>query len=258
MRRYHRYFKCLLTGALLSSGFALLEAAAMTSLNANNDHQFWFEQNLAKELPCDWLMTLTTKQRWGADYRIFFYQEYECVLQRDITRLFCLRPNSVFEGFTLGPGIHFDQIFRRNTLGKFQHVWVYRTILEANVVMQVDKSLIRQRLRGEYLYHLKSHFKNFGRFRYRVRIDSPWIWTRYNINPYIFNEWFFRNNTYRSCNPTGLVGGYYENRFRVGVSTEIIKSTSTEFFWQWRRNKQSPGSSPRWDNIYIIGIVLNI
>ena len=253
-----RYLQCLLTGSLLYSGFALLEAAAPASLNANNDHQFWFEQSLAKDLPCEWSMTLVTKQRWGADYRILFYQEYECILQRDITRLFSLRPNSVFKSFSMGPVIHFNQTIQSNTLGNVQRVWVNRTILEANAIMQVDATKVQQRLRGEYLYYLKAHFKNFARLRYRVRIDSPWTWTRYNINPFISNEWFFRNNTYRTCNPTGLVGGYYENRLRFGLSAEIVKNMSTEFFWQWRRNKQNPGSSPRWDNIYIIGVSIGI
>lgn len=250
--------KSLLAATLMHAVFAVGEGSSSTTLNANNDHQFWFEQFFSKKLPCDWSMVLSTKQRWGADYRILFYHEYEGVFQYDIKKFFHLHSKSIFENITIGPGNNLNQIFRRNTLSKYQWLWVERPILEANVVMQIQEGKIRHRVRAEYLWHLRSHHRDFARFRYRVRIDSPWKWTRYKINPYVSNEWFFRNHTFSSSNPRGLVGGYYENRFRAGVRTTLFEKTSTEFFWQWRADKQRPRSSPRWNNIYIIGIVINI
>lgn len=57
---------------------------------------------------------------------------------------------------------------------------------------------------------------------------------------------------------TGLVGCYYQNRFRFGIAASLYgENTTCALFWQWRANKEKPGVHPGWSNTYQIGLTMN-
>ena len=235
-----------------------LHATWETELNQNNDHGFWSEENLDKKFWKNWIARFHFEQRWGADYKKFWYEENQFILLYDLSSLFCLSKEGVFTSLNIGPGYTHITTTQKNTHGNFHWVGLERPLLEANLGMKLFGWTINQRMRGEYNFYTRKHYKAHGAYRHRLLCLSPWKWSCYKINPYVSNEWFFRQNTYSTNHPHGLVGGWHENRFRVGLIGNLYKETVTlALFWQWRILKQKPESHPRWFNTYQEGVALN-
>lgn len=236
-------------------------SSKLDKLNANNDLGFWLEENLKGQLSDRWNATFFIQQRWGAKCQIFWYHFYLLYFQYDLTKCFknglpsC--SNISITKLSIGPGIGEYIVHRKNTRDKYKWVSVLRPILEANFALVWDRWEFTQRLRVEYQSHNSSHYKNFANVRYRVEILTPWKFTSHKIRPYISNELFFRNNTYRKSHPSGLVGLYYENRFKLGfVADSSNEIFSSQIYWQWRTLRQRPGTHPEWFNTYQFGLAL--
>lgn len=233
--------------------------SSLNKLNANNDQAFWFEQNISGNLASHWSFLLHTEQHWGINYSKFYNQIYDLVLLHDVTRFLNLHPDSVVKDFQIGGGYDLTDRIQKNTKGKFHWVLVRRSILEAHIALQLQGWLIRQRLRGEYENFVRKHYIDYALLRYRIIINSPWKFTRWNINPYIANEIFVRKNSFNKITQKGHVGGLYNNRFKIGVNVDLITDKlSSAVYWQWRVRKHKPGTHPRWFNLYEIGLVFNI
>lgn len=238
---------------LMASSLKVLEG-----INANNDHGLWVEQNIRKNFKSNWTLKLRFEQGWASDYRQIYYQEYEAYLQYDVTKFLSKKLRSIFTSVIIGPADNFTRALQKNTKEEFHWVWFQKPMLEIHLVSSLYKWTFKQRLRGEYIAYTSKHYKNHGVGRYRLEIDSPWKWTRWKINPYLSNEWFYRQDTYSQDHPTGLVGGWYENRFRVGMMFDLFKHLSSVLYWQWMARKQKPDTHPRWFNTYQIGFVLDL
>lgn len=218
-----------------------------SKLNTNNDHGFWNEQKVKVALGHQWFARLRTEQRWGNDYRQFWWHEYEIVFAYDPKELISACPESIFKDFSFGAGINETTQIQANTENVRKWVWITRPILEAFLDLAWHDWRLEQRMRGEYYDYNASHYKNYGLYRHRVNIYSPWKFTRFNINPFFSNEFFFRKNT------AALAGGLYENRLKVGVANDLYKTLTSELFWQWRYLKQKTGPGI---NTYQIGLTL--
>lgn len=230
----------------------------LEQINSNNDRGFWFEQNIKKNTSNDGFIRFRCEQRWASDYRQLYYQEYEIHLQYDIKKSLSKKIASLFMSTTMGPSYNVTRLIQRNTLGIFHWVWLQKPMLEINLGSSFLGWVINQRIRGEYIAFTKKHYKNHGVARYRLEFYSPWKWTSWKINPYLSNEWFFRENTYHSIsNPHGLVGGWHENRFRAGINLTLFKQLSTAIYWQWLIRKQKPGTYPKWFNNYMVSCAIN-
>lgn len=243
--------KKILTSLTLFSALCAfsLEGSIMSQLNANNDHGIWFEQMATLHLQREWSVKLKTEQRLGADYKKFWDYEFEAVFQYDLLHLLpCSRLN--LTTLSIGPGYNATKQFQKNTNSIYHWVWINRTILQAFISFDFYNWSIRQRLYGEYYDYTKKHYKDYGLYRHRLAIYTPWKFTCLKINPFVSNEWFFRNNTYSSSHTSGLVGPYYENRFRVGLEASFTENFDSFAGWQWRTTKQKPGSHPGWFNTY--------
>lgn len=230
----------------------------LESINSNNDHGLWLEQNIRKKLGSDWILRIHAEERWGADYRQIHFQEYEGFIFYDITKFLSKSWRSIFETIVIGPAYNMSRTLQKNTKDEFHWVWFRKPMLEMQLISTLCKWKIRQRLRGEYIDYTRKHYKNFGAGRYRLEIYTPWKFTRWKINPYVWNEWFFRRDSYSKNHPTGLVGGWHENRFRVGFLTEFTENLFTALYWQWLTRKQKPGTRPRWFNNYHIGFMTEV
>jgi len=249
------FFKALL---FLALPYALHANQLLNKLNANNDHALWLESNITKKLAKEWSITLRTEQRFGADYRLYSYQEYGFLLQYNITKFFDLSPPSIFRGMTIASGFVGSEAIQRNTRGKFHWDWIYRTVLEADLTFVYCDWWLRERVRTEYHAHQRKHYKDFFQYRYRMILNTPWKLTAWKFNPLIQNEWFFREQSFSRSNPRGIMGGWYQNRFRVGIEFKpVCDLLTTTLYWQWRIRKRRPGTRPRWANNYQIGFILN-
>ncbi|WP_068468908.1 DUF2490 domain-containing protein [Candidatus Protochlamydia phocaeensis] len=252
--------------ALLEGAFSPKEAIATvqtaeaieskwSKLNANNDHGFWFDNNFEKHLPLNFFMRFHTEHRWGNDYRKLWYQEYTLTLQYDMTRFLKKYADKIVSSFLIGPAYNAVYQFQKNTEGHYQWVYISECMLQADLVLSKWGWRIQQRLRGELHHYCKNHYKDYALYRHRLTIFTPWKITRWNINPFIANEWFFRKNTYHQSHPTGLVGGWYQNRFRIGIMLDLSPdAASAALYWQWRTDKTLPDIHPRWINLYTWGL----
>lgn len=229
--------------------FAALFPLIAEGLNQNNDHGLWLEQEVKKKLSDQWTFHFNTRQRWGSDYKLFWFHAYEPTVRYKLM-------SGHFDVFISGGFREYSHI-RKNTLGNTKWVWVFMPLLEMYVNLKYKDWKLRQRLRGEYHHYQSSHYKEYGDCRYRVELFSPWELSCLKFKPYISNEWFIRSNTYHKTHPNGLVGGVYEDRFRIGLASTLWKDTVTSaIFWQWRFLKQTPETHPRWYNTYQLGFAL--
>lgn len=230
-----------------------------TALNANNDHGFWLQEEVSVNFGCNWSANFSTEQRWGSNYRLLWYQRYEAVLHYDLTKktkeVLNLCPEGILNAISLGIGYaHLNRI-QKNTQNIFHWVGVSRPEIEARMDLKWNRWLLRQRFRVEYRQYHASHYKNFVDYRWRLMLDLPWSFTCWNLTPFVHNEFFIRENTYSKAHPNGLVGGFYENRFRIGLTAEPLEGQiRSEIYWQWRPLKQTPGTHPRWFNTYQFGM----
>lgn len=242
---------------LLASG----PSPELEQLNANNDDGFWLAENFTTEIYPKWFITLHGDQRWGSNYKLFWYFRQGVILQYDLTEWiqnkFCISKESIFKGFTLGPGFNQYCHIDENTLGRFKWAWISRTIFDANLKLFWKKWELYQRFRFEYKDNNSTHYKNSGDLKYRIWLNTPWKWTDFHLNPYISNEFFFRQNTYRKATPNGLVGGLYQNRLQFGFNVDFWENITLNVYWQLRSLKQTPSTHPRYFNTYDIGININ-
>lgn len=239
----------------LSSCTPFLEGqnSDLDRLNANNDHGFWLENNFQKSFS-DWLIKLHLEERWGIQSRKLWYEEYELFLQYDITKWLGKRTPSFLKKITFGPCYNLTKQIEKDTQEVFRTVWVNKPFVETNINCVFWDWKVNQRARFEHLHYCKPHYNDHNTVRYRLAVYTPWKWTYWKFNPYLSNEWFFRKNTVSLENPTGLVGGWFQNRFRVGVAFDLFEKVSTALYWQWRIDKKKPEIRPRWFNVYAIGL----
>lgn len=250
----------LLSILMLSAGLHSSQNE-IQQLNANNDHGLWLEEVATQKLG-HWQFILHTEQRWGSDYRLFWYQEYEGIVLYDLSdkikSWFNVSDESIFKKFEIGPGFTQYSQIQKNHSGNSKWAWVSRPLIESNMQFSWKDWVLKQRTRAEYQIYNTSHYDNYATGRFRSIILTPWKFTCLKINPYISNEIFVRENKYSSTqNPNGVVGGFYENRFRVGLELHpFTESLTTMLYWQWRILKQKPHSNPNWNNTYQFGLLV--
>lgn len=227
----------------------------LNHLNANNDHGFWLEQSTEKKLSDYWSLRFDAELRWGSDYRKLWYQTYRPIIYLNIAKLFGIKTNSFFESLNVGVGYEANYLIAKDTTGKFNWVYINKPLAECNLVLSWGGWKIKQRMKEEWHRYTKHHYLDHTLYRHRLAFFTPWKFTSWKINPYVSNEWFFRKDTFCKKTSKGLVGGWYQNRFRAGVLSELIKDRLSVFlFWQWVADKKPPGTRPRWFNYYHYGL----
>lgn len=228
-------------------------------LNRNNDKGFWLQEEFIGDISKNAYINVAFEQRWGNNYRTFWYHHYQVIGQYDfapwIKESLCLCCDTPFKTLTFGPGFKEAVFIRRNS--HFDNVWASANIpmLEANLTIELPVlgGLFRQRYRGEYVSFNTKHFHDHGLFRYRMYYFTPWRLGRVEFNPWVSNEFFFRQTTRRG----GAIiqqGNWYENRFRIGANARLTKNLFIDLYWQWRTVRQLPGFYPNWANTYQIGV----
>lgn len=228
--------------------------SALKKLNQNHDHGLWLDQFMHFKLPSNWFLIFHGVQRWGADYELLYNYQNELVLQYDLKKYWNL--SSPIKRLSLGPGYNLTNSLRKNTKGIYHWVWVNKPIFETYFDFTTCKWQIQNRIRIEYHDFTRKNYLNFILYRYRLSFFTPWKWTSLKINPFFSNEWLFRKNSFNSAKSSGLVGGWYHNRVRIGVAMVLIKKRAKSFlYWQWRIVKHKPN---QWKNTYQIGWIINL
>jgi hypothetical protein len=240
-------------GTYATTPFSVSANEAPLRFNQNNDHGLWFEQNIFVELPSNFLFQWRSVQRFGGDYRVFWYHDYSAILTYKLSKLFA--PSDLFTNFLMGPGYNGTFRLQRDTRRRERWVYIHRPLLEVHLFMSWKDWTLTQRLRSElHFFAQKIHFRHHDHalIRYRVALNAPWKWTPIKIQPFVSNEFFFRDQN------EALVGGYHQNRFRVGLDSQMIKELSLGVFWQWLSDKRQPEGRTKWIHQYHYGLVLTL
>jgi len=233
-----------------------LNAINVGELNQNNDHGFWFEENIHKDFKNNWLYYLHFEERWGNDYKTLWYFEHWSILHYDLSsqirKIFCLKPDSIFKSFSIGPGFAQGWTLNKNTKGVFHWSEANRPEIAAFVTLQWNGWQLQERIVAEYWRYITKHYHSFVYSRLRTWVNSPWKFTCFKINPFFANEFFLRE---KKSNQTGV---FYENRFRIGVNAEFFEHFTGSLWWKLRSFKQIQNDKQVWFNNYILGLTLNL
>ena len=267
----------VLATCAISGSLSAATAAQLARLNANGDSGLWLEENLYIKLPLtcgddpcadpkDWLLTLHAEQRWGSRFEVQWYFEFEQIIQKDfaaeLKNYMCLCDDSWLKNLYFGPGVtEYEQISKQNFgPGLTKWVWVIRPFVQANLNVSLWDWDINQRFRYEWQEFLSPNYHDYNNFRYKIEFFAPWKWTCYKIQPWIANEFFFRRKTYNpTSNPSGLVGGFYEDRFRVGIQGQLTDTFQLKIWYQIRflEQKVTATQSKKWWENYHLGLTLS-
>jgi hypothetical protein len=248
----------------------------LAHVNSNGDSGIWIEEtflfhpNLSgskqqSDGESSWLFTLHGEQRWGSRFQVQWYSEFQQVIQYDFASFlkdkFSSYNEEWFKHFYLGPGlIEYTQLSKQNygpELTKW--LWAIRPLIVVNILLNFCGWEFDQRIRLERQLYLNPFHHDYSNIRWRLDLYGPWKWTRFEIQPYISNEFFFRSKTYNpESNPTGLVGGLYDDLVRFGIVSKINKSISLEIYYQleFLKQKISPTNSLEYWSTNNIGIVI--
>lgn len=227
----------------------MLISSLQAGINSNNDTGVWTEEHIRATLPSNWIFFFSARQDFANHAKTFCNYQQEIIFHKDFTEKFTALKQAL-----LGVGCNETKRLQ-NADGKFRWISYTRPLIQSITIVPFFKWDIFNRVRLEYEVSHSRHFHSHAVFRYQVRISPPWFWTKLRINPYIFNEWFFRKNTYNQTTDKGLVGPWFQNRFRLGVNMTLIeKKLDSGLYLQWRAQKQRPQIKPRWFNNYQLGL----
>lgn len=236
-----------------------LHSASLSKLNANHDFAIWLEQNIFYQFKKNWIFHTQFQERWGAHATRFNFQLYGAGIYYDASAWIPEKIRPIFSRIAFGPGCyHYRLIIQR--LDTFPWVWVRSPNCDLFTESFFRKWRIIQRFRFEYLNHLKNPFQHDNHLvrRYRLEVFSPWQLTSFKLRPYIWNEWFYRKNTFSKENPHGRVGNWYQVRFQVGLEFPLFKKFIAALFWQWLFIKQRPTDNPHWKTLYQCGLRIDL
>ena len=225
-------------------------------VNSNGDSGLWLEETLQFPLhPCcnsenednssEWLLTLHGEQRWASRFQVQWYSEYQELIQYDLAdslkEWFSLDEAEWFKKFYFGPGlIEYSQLEKQNFgPGLTKWVWAIRPIVQADIFLTYRGWDFKQRIRFERQMFLNPFYHDYSDLRVRFDFFAPWKGTCFQIQPFISNEFFFRKKTYNAVsNPTGILGGLYDDLVRVGFISQLSDMFELEIYYQLRLIKQ--------------------
>ncbi len=241
-------------------------SADLGHLNLQNDHQFWFEAVVHQKICKDVSLTLTTINDWGNDYSKYFFNYQAIGMEFDVMDKLL---GKIDKKESLLKGVFFTvELARRNTIAPSFPInkggvvvsevkWVTHNIpaIWALFFFGWRDWNYTLRTRLDYACPESSHYGYSTQFRLLQNLHSPWKYTKFKINPFIYNEGFYRG-TNRN------VGGLFDNRFRIGVQMsyaplgKFFEDVKADIYWQWRAIKQ-PIVAPRaYFYTYAIGILI--
>lgn len=221
------------------------------ALNKKGDKGIWLDQNFRKDLSQQSELLITTQQRWGNNYKTLFSVQYEGTLMYHVP----LKNKEIIKVFSLGGGFNATKDLKTPPGSYLQWVWESRYLYQMHWTMPLFKGDIIQTIRMEYreLHHGK--LSSYGLLRYRFRFDLPWKWTKYKLHPWVSNEWFFRENTFDPATGIGNVGGWSQDRVRVGVTASFFNGKLlSAVYYQWRYQRNAPGSESEWNHTSQLGL----
>ena len=155
-----------------------------TAVFAEVDSQIWHIDTVEKLLKGPWYLRLEEELRLGDDFGKLIYQATDIGLV-----------NRSKEWLPLS--VHYAYIRCRHAKD-----WETEHRPHADITIKWDWLDFHFSDRNRLEYQMRSNTKDNIRYRNKLKIETPWQWTRWQVNPYIADEYFvdfdqFQFNTHR-------------------------------------------------------------
>jgi len=190
----------------------------------NHDFQLWntdvqeFKPNKSSKI------ILEEEFHWGNNAGDFYYQHYDAGYAYMLNKY-----------FNFGGGLRY---IKEKKTDKFRDdsdpYFLFLTYWQLAGFNFSDRTRIE--------YHYYDYQANFWRFRNKMDIKMPWKFTKFNIQPFIADEVFFRFN--------GI--DLNENRLYAGFAFNITKNLTAELSYLWKANKNS--NTTNWTDTNVLSI----
>ena len=203
--------------------FFLMGSLFAAPFNQDGDVQFWEHQRLSVDVSSRTSLYIMTEFRWGADGGILYLSYIQGGVRLKVRDWIFLEPS--YRQFSVLNPIDQDRIP------------IYAPLIDLVVKFKLWGWEIHERNRTEHL--IFESIPNVWVYRNRIRAFSP-IWLG-KMNPFIFEEAFFREGA-----------GFAQNRIGFGGRFVFNKSTSSELYYMHRRI-----NLPTWRTHHVFGLFLH-
>lgn len=176
----------------------------------HKDFEFWLYNALQKKLSKKSTFYFETEFRYGA-HASDLYLTY---LQTGI--LFTLNKH-----LEIGPGYR-QLYFLNNSMREWKPIYIPLIDLAGKFDWKKWKFVDRNRIQ----YLCIDGVENLWEYRNRLKINSPWKLGKIGINPWMYEEAFFREKS-----------GFSQNRFAVGAAIPLNKTITSNLFYLRRHLK---------------------
>lgn len=201
-----RFVKIGLWIALVSGGVS----GAHAELNDTGDVQVWITQSLKIPMTAKWDLKGVSQFRYGDNASFFFAKFYQ--IQAIYKMLLWL-------DLSLG----YRQMWMR-THSSLKWSPMYVPFFEFDLHGSTKGWRVSNRFRSQYV--MKESMKDEWQFRDRLRIVTPWKFSRLCMVPYIDDELFFKKDE-----------GFFQNRLCVGVTTPFERTFKSKIYYMLRSDK---------------------
>lgn len=205
----------------------ILCAAASSYAYDDGDFQIWNTEVEEFHINNEATIAFEENFRWGNNASEFYYQSYGIEFSYDLEKWL-------------------------NISGGYQHIYQLKKevfklenqpSLTANLRWEVNGLKFSDRHRIEYRHF--NYQDDSWRYRNKLTVRLPWIFTRLEIQPYIADEIFIGFSTTNELN---------QNRFASGVSMNLTKTLSADMYYLL----QSTKSAGTWTDANVFGTKLKI
>ncbi len=208
-------------------GLTLMMASRVYAYD-NDDFQIWNTNVEEVKLNKSSKVTFEEEFRWGDNASDFYYQHYDAGYQYSLTKY-----------LSLGGGYRY---IREKKTDKFRPE--SEPYFAAFTNWKLFDFQFSDRTRIEYRYY--TYQTDSWRFRNKLDIKFPWKFTKFEIQPLVADEFFFRFN--------GI--DINENRLYGGIGFTMVKNLKGEVCYMWRATK-NPGIGT-WKDTNVLSMKLKI
>jgi len=207
--------------------FALfvLSAPVFASIAKDGDVGFWIRTDIEKKLTEKWKMNLGEEIRFR-EHAGMTYEDTHIGTSWLACKYFLM-------------GADYLQVRQTRQKGK-KDIWYWEALPRIFLTPQITLKGWKIEGRNMLEFRFKEETRDSLRYRQQVALTAPWKWTRFEIQPYAFDELFFE--THRD--------GLTENRLFSGFKVHFWKPLYGTIGYMRQSSKSSAGDW-RDSNIFV-------
>lgn len=192
----------------------------------DGDWQFWNTDGVEHKLDDRFTVKAEAEFRFGDDMSDFYYGQIEAGV--------AMKATDWFEAAAL-----FRHVEEKKAAGWMEE---NRPAIDGTFSAKLAGFKISDRSRFEY--RIKEGGDDFWRYRNRIKVDAPWKWTRFKLQPYVSDE-FYVDFDANEIN---------QNRARAGIGATLAKNLKGDLYYMLRSDRKNG----EWSATNILGLALKL